>query len=648
MSDPTVGPDLTGTVLAGKFRLVSLLGEGGMSTVWRAENTLVHKTVAIKLMHPEYARNPRTLERFRNEATSAGRIGNDHICDILDFGTAELGPYIVMEMLNGENLADLIERCGSMDAGLAVLIVRQALRGLIAAHRVNIIHRDLKPENVFLHYPEPGRLVVKLMDFGISKFSEEMGGGKTGVNVLMGTPEYMSPEQAEGAANVDVRTDIWAMGVMLYRAITGKDAFRSPTLAATLLAVTTKDPEPADTISQHVPPGLAAVVAACMAKSPDGRYPTAAALDEALKPYEAPAGTLPPPSQGGPGGGHPTLPAADQAAPSLPTYSSANQQLEMARAASVAGEQQAAAPPPAQAAPTAPGSGPAPQTWSSELAGPSSAEESWTMGESVGRGRPRSVSGGGSGIMIGLLILGLIVVGVGGYGFFFHGPGKDMLGQGDDGGVTTEADTAAGTTGAVAAAETGGDETAAAGDGTTAAAEETGAGEGTTGPEPATESSTTAAAAEESTTGAAAETTAAADEGTTGTTDAAETTGAAADDDGGKTSGGSGGGTVKVDKRKVFAAGGLYTPKQLGPKGSYTSAMGHCRSLRKRRFAGLKKWRAPKINEIKKFKGKVPKTLFWSVEQKDRRALAYNFFNNSAASLDPGSTKPRAMCVARN
>jgi serine/threonine protein kinase len=162
---------LQGRLLDRKFRFMHLLGEGGMGAVWRAENVLVRKSVAIKLMHGQYARDERTMERFRNEATAAGRIGNDHICDILDLGRSQLGPYIVMELMQGRSLAELIEP-GRIDPGLAVLIVRQALVGLEAAHRANIIHRDLKPENLFLHEPAPGRLMVKLMDFGISKFVE--------------------------------------------------------------------------------------------------------------------------------------------------------------------------------------------------------------------------------------------------------------------------------------------------------------------------------------------------------------------------------------------------------------------------------------------------------------------------------------------
>ncbi len=257
-----------------------------MGSVWRAENVRVHKDVAIKLMHPQYARQPTTLSRFRNEATSAGRIGNQHICDILDFGESPIGPYIVMELLRGRSLDALMEECGRIEPGLVVLIVRQALEGLDAAHRAGIVHRDLKPENVFLHEPEPGRLWVKLMDFGISKFTEASGDGKTGIGVLMGTPDYMSPEQAEGAANVDLRTDIWAIGVIMYRALTGVDAFAGPTLAATLVNLATRDPKPIRELVPEVPSGLERIVATCLAKDPARRFQTAHELRDALTPFE--------------------------------------------------------------------------------------------------------------------------------------------------------------------------------------------------------------------------------------------------------------------------------------------------------------------------------------------------------------------------
>lgn len=276
---------LQGRVLAKKFRLLKKLGEGGMSTVWQAENTLIKKEVAIKLMLPELAGNAATLQRFRNEATSAGRIGSAHICDILDFGQSQAGPFIVMELLRGRDLARLLEERGKLHPGLAAALVRQALVGLGAAHRAGIIHRDLKPENLFLHEPEPGRVVVKLMDFGISKFTEIAVTNKTATGVLMGTPAYMAPEQVEGAANVDVRTDVWAIGVILYYALTGKEPFRGESLASLLMAVATTEPPPPSLVDAEIPEKLSEVVMRCLLKAPSQRFQDCEELLTALQPF---------------------------------------------------------------------------------------------------------------------------------------------------------------------------------------------------------------------------------------------------------------------------------------------------------------------------------------------------------------------------
>ncbi len=277
---------LAGRVLDGKFRFVKQLGEGGMGAVWEAENILVKKTVAIKLMHVQFSKDEGVLGRFRNEATAAGRIGSKHICDILDLGRSQLGPYIVMEMLHGADFAGFMQQRTAVDPGTITMVMRQALEGLQAAHAVGIVHRDLKPENIFLHEPEPGQLLVKLMDFGISKFTEGEMAGKTGMGVLMGTPEYMSPEQTEGAAQADHRTDIWAMGVILYWALAGRNPFMGATMASTLINVTTREPIP---IGQAVPgldPGLAAVVDRCIRKNPVDRFESSEAMSLALEPFE--------------------------------------------------------------------------------------------------------------------------------------------------------------------------------------------------------------------------------------------------------------------------------------------------------------------------------------------------------------------------
>ncbi len=277
---------LEGRVLHGKFRFIQQIGKGGMASVWAAVNTLVDRRVAIKLIRPEAGRNEETVARFRAEAKAAGRIGHPNVCEIIDFGLGPLGPYIVMERLWGKSLGELIAEQTRLDPALAAGIIRQALSGLEAAHRRGIIHRDLKPENLFIHQPEAGPPAVKIMDFGVSKFVDGSSGVQTGHGALLGTPEYMSPEQFKGAAAADVRTDVWAVGAILYKALTGKSAFAGPTVAATLLMVTTDAPTPIDELVRGVPPDLVALVERCLDKDPEARFASAQELSDELESFD--------------------------------------------------------------------------------------------------------------------------------------------------------------------------------------------------------------------------------------------------------------------------------------------------------------------------------------------------------------------------
>ncbi len=305
-----------GRLLAGKFRFVAELGRGGMGAVWRARNIHVDREVAIKLILPEVPKNPEMVARFQNEARVAARIGHAGICDILDFEQTALGPVIVMELLRGENLAQRIARERPLPVHVAVQLLRQALGALEAAHRAGIIHRDLKPENIFLHQPDAGPVVVKLMDFGISKFLDRVG-AVTGNGVIMGTPEYMAPEQVGGAANADARTDIWAIGAVLYKAVTGVEPFAGDSVVTVLLAIMAEEPAPIETHVRTVPAGLSAVIRRCLNRKPDDRYQSARELSEALKPFETPRTPAAPRDDAGAlivgalisTGMHPTLPA---------------------------------------------------------------------------------------------------------------------------------------------------------------------------------------------------------------------------------------------------------------------------------------------------------------------------------------------------
>jgi len=280
--DGTLLP-LEGRLLDNKFRLDRKIGDGGMASVWQATNTFVHRQVALKLMHARFASDAELLGRFRNEASAAGKIGSDHICDVLDFGTSEIGPYIVLELLEGASLAELIQTHRRLDPGLAVWIVRQALTGLAAAHKAGIVHRDLKPENIFLCRAIRGQWLVKLMDFGISKFAHHF---LTAAGATMGTPHYMAPEQLQGASRVDARADLWSIGVILYEALTGVQLFARQNVADALVALRSYQPPPLSQYLPDAPRGLAEVITRCLQRETKNRYASAEALLADLAPFE--------------------------------------------------------------------------------------------------------------------------------------------------------------------------------------------------------------------------------------------------------------------------------------------------------------------------------------------------------------------------
>ncbi|NVB39850.1 serine/threonine protein kinase [Pseudenhygromyxa sp. WMMC2535] len=279
--------DLEGRRLDKKFRLVEALGVGGMATVWLAINERVDREVAIKFLRPEIGRDAEVIARFRSEAKAAGRIGSENICEIIDLGESPIGPYMVMERLRGIDLAGLIKRQGLLQPGYAVRVVRHALEGLVAAHEAGIVHRDLKPGNVFLHKTPGGETVVKLMDFGVSKFLDGTGEAETKSGILLGTPEYMAPEQLDGAHKIGPAADIFAMGAILYRAITGHQVFSGPNLAAVIRSMAVDEVTPISQLVEGVPPELEAVIHKALERDPDKRHATASELSEALLPFES-------------------------------------------------------------------------------------------------------------------------------------------------------------------------------------------------------------------------------------------------------------------------------------------------------------------------------------------------------------------------
>ena len=276
-----------GRTAGGKYKLVRLLGEGGMGAVYEAQHSVVGRRFAIKFLHPELAGNAEIVARFQREAQAAGSLENENIAAVVDAGTAEDGaPYLVMEYLEGEDLAHLLFRCGPLPVPRAAYIMIQACRGLVAAHERNIVHRDLKPENLFVCKRNDGSDLVKVLDFGIAKL--HVGGSGTGLThtgATMGTPFYMSLEQARGAKEVDHRTDIYSLGVILYEILTGAKPHPGESYNEILYHVISNEPAPLEAVRLGLPAGLSAVVNKAMAREAGDRYASAALLMETLIPF---------------------------------------------------------------------------------------------------------------------------------------------------------------------------------------------------------------------------------------------------------------------------------------------------------------------------------------------------------------------------
>jgi serine/threonine-protein kinase len=344
VSPPPAGDrNWIGKTIRGKYLVRSIVGEGGMGTIFDAVQLALDRSVALKVLRPGHAQRAASVVRFQREARAAGRITHPNICHVYDLDTLDDGrPFLVMEKLIGETLADRIAARGALRHDHVVEILVQTLSALVAAHEQGIVHRDIKPDNVFLTSPNGYPFVVKLLDFGVSRWvgpapDERDGVELTGRGMVMGTPYYMSPEQVRGDRNVDARVDVYACGVVLYEALTGQRPFEAPDQAAVLRAILTRNPRPAGELRPTLPRGFDTVLRTAMAPRRDDRYPGAAEFRGAL---HALRGQLPRPSATARGGipapvgprvephvdGHPTqptrvwlrsppVPPADDAAP---------------------------------------------------------------------------------------------------------------------------------------------------------------------------------------------------------------------------------------------------------------------------------------------------------------------------------------------
>ena len=275
-----------GAVIGGKYVVERLLGKGGMGMVVAARHLQLRELVALKFLHADMARKPALVIRFEREARAAVRIKSEHVARVLDVGKVEDGvPFIVMELLEGSDLHRLSAARGPLPWNEAALYVAQACEAVAEAHRYGIVHRDLKPANLFLTHRADGSPLVKVLDFGISKMADEGDEELTATTDVLGSPLYMSPEQIESPRDVDARADVWALGAILYKLLSGRAAFAAATAGGSLAKIVKDAPPPLRPQRPDVPPELEALVMACLEKDLSHRVQSVVELSRALQPF---------------------------------------------------------------------------------------------------------------------------------------------------------------------------------------------------------------------------------------------------------------------------------------------------------------------------------------------------------------------------
>ena len=322
---------MEGQIISGKYRLIRVLGKGGMGTVWLAQHMSLHTPVAIKLIDSEAAKNPLARSRFDREAQLAARIRSAHVVKVLDHGVTDDGlPYIAMECLAGESLRERLTARGRLTPAETATVVSHVCRALARAHDAGLVHRDLKPENIVMAHEDDAE-IVKILDFGVAKATDILsatGMDPTRTGTLLGTPYYMSPEQAQGLKSVDFRSDLWSLGVVVYECLTAKRPFTAPALGV-LIAKILGAPPP--TLAQAAPdanivPEIEAWMRKALSRDPGARFASAKELSEA---FMVAAGTLDTMDRGGPV-------AATTSSASLPLRTASNSDLDPDMAATVA------------------------------------------------------------------------------------------------------------------------------------------------------------------------------------------------------------------------------------------------------------------------------------------------------------------------
>jgi serine/threonine protein kinase len=280
--------ELTGTTLNGTYQVERVLGEGGMGRVYAARHTrIIQKRVAVKVLHPEYARDRDSLARFQREAEAAASISHPNVVSVFDIDRTPQGmPYLVCEYLEGIELAEHLKRVGKLPLATAIHVARQLCQGLAAAHEHGVIHRDLKPQNVYLvgNFAEgvPTRPFVKVLDFGLSRVRDNGDAQPTKTGIIVGTPAFMPPEQALGR-KADHRADVYGVGAILYKALTGHAPYDYPTPQAAVIAVMNGEPPRLRARDPSISVHVELVIERAMARDPAQRYANMNELARALE-----------------------------------------------------------------------------------------------------------------------------------------------------------------------------------------------------------------------------------------------------------------------------------------------------------------------------------------------------------------------------
>lgn len=273
-----------GDLIQSRYRLIRLLGSGASGAVWHARNELIDREVALKIMRPDVAEDAVALQRFFNEAKASGRVRSPSIVEILDLGQAEDGsPFLVFELLEGEGLDEKLRREGTIAPEPLLEMFVGVAKALELAHANGIIHRDLKPANIFIGKSSTGQPVAKILDFGISKvFDTGHNFTLTRTGTVVGSPAYMSPEQAGGREDIDGRADIWSLGVVMYEALTGTLPHQAANYNALMVRILTQDCDPVMTRKTDLPPSVCAIVDACLKRERDERTSNSGLLSKQM------------------------------------------------------------------------------------------------------------------------------------------------------------------------------------------------------------------------------------------------------------------------------------------------------------------------------------------------------------------------------